>query len=158
MEFTEEEKQKISKLPKIFQMGIEYLKDVMATIIRGDCDESTMLNSMGTLNQNAQGRYSDADLCTYDDAAKAMGFPVTARKQVSQLLFNHGVRPIVIKNRKMGFNRFQVLALRDKLHGEIYLREQKRQATIAKTKAKEKILKKKLEAINSEIENNKATK
>lgn len=91
----------------------------------GDCDESTVVSTMGTLNQNAQGRYSDDDLLNYDKACKILGFSVTNRVGLKRLLDKNGIKQVIIHNTPCGFRRDEIMALRDKINEEVKKRELK---------------------------------
>ena len=72
MELDSESKDKLSKQPFIIRQAASYVLNLLNTLINGGCDESTVVSTMGTLNQNAQGRYSDDDLVNYDNACKIL--------------------------------------------------------------------------------------
>lgn len=123
MELDSESKEKLSKQPFIMSKAVDYLLSVINTIINGDCDESTVVSTMGTLNQNAQGRYSDDDLLNYDNACKILGFSVTNRVGLKRLLDKNGIKQVKIHNMPCGFRRDEILALRDKINEEVRKRE-----------------------------------
>lgn len=125
MELDSESKEKLSKQPFIMRKAVDYLLSVINTIINGGCDESTVVSTMGTLNQNAQGRYSDDDLVNYDNACKILGFSVTNRVGLKRLLDKNGIKQVIIHNMPCGFRRDEIMALRDKLNEEVKKRELK---------------------------------
>lgn len=125
MELDSESKEKLSKQPFIMRKAVDYLLSVINTIINGDCDESTVISTMGTLNQNAQGRYSDDDLLNYDKACKVLGFSVTNRVGLKRLLDKNGIKQVIIHNTPCGFRRDEIMALRDKINEEVKKRELK---------------------------------
>lgn len=125
MELDETSKEKLSKQPFIMRKAVDCLLSVINTIINGDCDESTVVSTMGTLNQNAQGRYSDDDLLNYDKACKILGFSVTNRIGLKRLLDKNGIKQVKIHNMPCGFRRDEIMALRDKLNEKVKKRELK---------------------------------
>lgn len=125
MELDEISKDKLAKQPFIMRKAVDYLMGVINTIINGDCNEEAVLSTMGTLNQNAQGKYSDDDLLTYDKACKILGFSVTNRIGLKRLLDKNGIKQVIIHNQPCGFRRDEIIALRDKIDKEVKERELK---------------------------------
>lgn len=123
MELDSESKDKLAKQPFIIRQAANYVLNLLNTIINGGCDESTVVSTMGTLNQNAQGRYSDNDLVNYDNACKILGFSVTNRIGLKRLLDKNGIKQVKIHNMPCGFRRDEILALRDKVNEEVRKRE-----------------------------------
>lgn len=125
MGLDSESKDKLSKQPFIIRQAANYVLNLLNTLINGGCDESTVVSTMGTLNQNAQGRYSDDDLVNYDNACKILGFSVTNRVGLKRLLDKNGIKQVIIHNMPCGFRRDEIMALRDKLNEEVKKRELK---------------------------------
>lgn len=125
MELDETSKDKLSKQPFIIRQAANYVLNLLNTLINGGCDENTVVSTMGTLNQNAQGRYSDDDLLNYDKACKILGFLVTNRIGLKRLLDKNGIKQVIIHNMPCGFRRDEIMALRDKLNEEVRKRELK---------------------------------
>lgn len=123
MELDSESKDKLAKQPFIIRQAASYVLNLLNTLINGGCDESTVVSTMGTLNQNAQGRYSDNDLVNYDNACKILGFSVTNRIGLKRLLDKNGIKQVKIHNMPCGFRRDEILALRDKINEEVRQRE-----------------------------------
>lgn len=123
MELDSESKDKLAKQPFIIRQAASYVLNLLNTLINGGCDESTVVSTMGTLNQNAQGRYSDNDLVNYDNACKILGFSVTNRIGLERLLDKNGIKQVKIHNMPCGFRRDEILALRDKINEEVRQRE-----------------------------------
>lgn len=118
MKFTEEEKEKINKLPALLRMAFNALVNALKSVINGDCDESTLANVMATVSQNSMGRYSTEDLVNYEQAAKILGISTTNRSKLKLTLDLHGIKQVTIHNQRVGFRRDEVLALKNKLHKE----------------------------------------
>lgn len=123
MELDDTSKDKLSKQPFIMRKAVDYLLGVINTIINGDCDESTVLSTMGTLNQNAQGKFSDNDLVNYDEACKLLGMQVTNRQGLNKLCKKHHIKQQKMNNRCIGFRRDEILALRDQIDINLAIRE-----------------------------------
>lgn len=102
------------------------LVDCIDDIINGKCDEQLIVNTMSTLENNANSRYGKDDLMNYDKAGEALGFGSTNRTGLKKLLDKNGIHEVVINNMKVGFRRDEIMALKDKLDKEIRLRELKR--------------------------------
>lgn len=111
-------REKIDKLPFFMRYVIYKLVDCIDDIINGKCDEQILVNTMSTLENNANGRYSKDDLLNYDKAGEILGFGTTNRIGLKNLLDKN--------NMKVGFRRDEIMALKDKLDKEIRLRELKR--------------------------------
>ena len=118
--------EKIDKLPFFMRYVIYKLVDCIDDIINGKCDEQLIVNTMSTLENNANSRYGKDDLMNYDKAGEALGFGTTNRTGLKKLLDKNGIHEVVINNMKVGFRRDEVMALKDKLDKEIRLRELKR--------------------------------
>lgn len=118
MKFTEEEQEKINKLPVLLKMAFSTLVNALKSVINGDCDESTLANVMTTVSQNSMGRYSTEDLVNYEQAAKILGISTTNRSKLKLTLDLHGIKQVTIHNQRVGFRRDEVLALKNKLYKE----------------------------------------
>lgn len=123
MELDSESKDKLAKQPFIIRQAANYVLNILNTLINGGCDEDKITSTMGTLSQNAQGRYSDDDLVNYDNACKILGFSVTNRVGLKRLLDKNGIKQVVINNMKCGFVRSDIMAIRDKLNEDIRKKE-----------------------------------
>lgn len=125
MELDSESKNKLAKQPFIIRQAADYILNLLNTLINGGCDEGTITSTMGTLAQNAQGKYSDDDLLNYDKACKVLGFSVTNRIGLKRLLDKNGIKQVKIHNMPCGFRRDEILALRDKINEDVKKRELK---------------------------------
>ena len=118
--------EKIDKLPFFMRYVIYKLVDCIDDIINGKCDEQILVNTMSTLENNANGRYSKEDLLNYDKAGEILGFGTTNRIGLKNLLDKNNIHEVVINNMKVGFRRDEIMLLKDKLNDEIRKRELKR--------------------------------
>lgn len=116
MNFTEEEQNKLDRLPLVFKLTINTLLDAVRRILDGDCDESAITDTMATLNNNSQGRYADEDLVNYEEAAKILGISTTNRMKLKLLLDMNNIQQVTLHNQKVGFKRTEIMALRSKLY------------------------------------------
>ena len=116
MNFTEEEQNKLDRLPLVFKLAINTLLDAVRRILDGDCDESAITDTMATLNNNSQGRYADEDLVNYEEAAKILGISTTNRMKLKLLLDMNNIQQVTLHNQKVGFKRTEIMALRSKLY------------------------------------------
>ena len=116
MNFTEEEQNKLDRLPLVFKLAIKTLLDAVRRILDGDCDESAITDTMATLNNNSQGRYADEDLVNYEEAAKILGISATNRMKLKLLLDMNNIQQVTLHNQKVGFKRTEIMALRSKLY------------------------------------------
>ena len=116
MNFTEEEQNKLDRLPLVFKLAINTLLDAVRHILDGDCDESAITDTMATLNNNSQGRYADEDLVNYEEAAKILGISTTNRMKLKLLLDMNNIQQVTLHNQKVGFKRTEIMALRSKLY------------------------------------------
>lgn len=118
--------EKIDKLPFFMRYVIYKLVDCIDDIINGKCDEQLLVNTMSTIENNSNGRYSKDDLLNYDKAGEALGFGTTNRTGLKKPLDKNGIHEVVINNMKVGFRRDEIIALKDKLDEDIRNRELKR--------------------------------
>lgn len=116
MNFTEEEQNKLDRLPLVFKLAINTLLDAVRRILDGDCNESAITDTMATLNNNSQGRYADEDLVNYEEAAKILGISATNRMKLKLLLDMNNIQQVTLHNQKVGFKRTEIMALRSKLY------------------------------------------
>lgn len=123
---TSSAQEKIDKLPFFMRYVIHRLVDCIDDIINGKCDEQLIVNTMSTLENNANGRYGKDDLLNYDQAGEILGFGCTNRVGLKRLLDKNNIHEVVINNMKVGFRKDEVMALKDKLNDEIRKRERKR--------------------------------
>ena len=127
MNFTEEEQNKLNRLPLVFKLAINTLLDAVRRILDGDCNESAITDTMATLNNNSQGRYADEDLVNYEEAAKILGISATNRMKLKMLLDMNNIQQVTLHNQKVGFKRTEIMALRSKLYDK---RKKKTQKTL----------------------------
>lgn len=128
--------EKIDKLPFFMRYVIYKLVDCIDDIINGKCDEQLIVNTMSTLENNANSRYGKDDLMNYDKAGEALGFGTTNRTGLKKLLDKNGIHEVVINNMKVGFRRDEIMLLKDKLNDEIRKRELKRKRKEQKNSTK----------------------
>lgn len=125
MNLDKETKDKIDKLPIILKTTVNYLLDAIDNIVNGKCDEDTLTSTIGTLNENSKRRYADEDLMNYDEAGKSLGFGCTNRNALKRLLDKNGIKQVIINNKKCGFKRSDIYALKDKIKNDKYNKKNK---------------------------------
>lgn len=108
-------REKVSKLPAFMQYAVGLLTNAIGNIIDGNCDEDVILKAVNTVNDNSNGRYKDDELLNYDKAGIMLGFGTTNRVGLKRLLDKHGIKGVVINNRKCGFPKIEILNLKDKI-------------------------------------------
>ena len=84
--------EKIDKLPFFMRYVIYKLVDCIDDIINGKCDEQLIVNTMSTLENNANSRYGKDDLMNYDKAGEALGFGSTNRIGLKRLLDKNNIK------------------------------------------------------------------
>lgn len=126
IKLTEEGKEKLETLPFALKYIVKYMIDGINRIFCGDCNEEEVLSSVGTLQQNAEGRIGKDDVVNYDKAGEILGFGTTNRVGLKKLLDKNGIHEIIINNQKVGFLRSEILALKDKCNKDIAKREKAR--------------------------------
>lgn len=119
MELNNEEKERYDNLSPVMKSAVTYMMDAIKAVIYGKCDEDVMINTMGTLNQNAQGRYNDEDLLNYDKAGKELGFGTTNRVGLKRFLDKNKIKQVLINNIRCGFSKAQINLLKDKYSEDI---------------------------------------
>lgn len=114
--------EKIEKLPFFMRYVIYKLVECIDDIINGKCDEETLVSTLSTINNNANGRYGKEDLMYYDEAGKTLGFGATNRIGLKRLLDRNGIKEVKIGSLKVGFKRSEIMLLRDKIQSGIIKR------------------------------------
>lgn len=118
MKIDEETMAKIDNLPTSLKYIAKYLLETIDRIVNGECNESDVVSTMATLEENAKGRYHNEDLMNYDKAGNALGFGTTNRNGLKQFLDMNGVKQVKINNMSCGFRRSEIMALAAKLEAE----------------------------------------
>lgn len=126
MKIDDETKEKIEKLPISLRYIAKYLLDTFNKVVNGECNESEVLSTMATLEENHNGRYHNEDLMNYDKAGIALGFGTTNRNGLKQFLDLNGVKQVKINNMCCGFKRSEIMALAARLEAERKEKELKR--------------------------------
>lgn len=142
MEIDNTTKDRIDKLPLVLRTATHYLLDCVERIINGDCNEDEVTSTMGTLNQNAMGRYGKNDLMNYDKAGNVLGFGCTNRVGLKRLLDRHNIKQVVINNIKCGFKKTEIMALADKVSEDVRKRELRERRKLEKKMQKERLKRK----------------
>lgn len=118
MTFSDEEQKRIDRLPIILRSAVRYMSDAIHNIIYGNCDEEALTDAMATVNSNTTGRYSDADLLTYDTACKLLRIPTTNRAKLRKLCDRYGIKQVQIHNHKVGFMRSDILKIKSRMENK----------------------------------------
>lgn len=118
--------ERIDKLPPVFRYVIGVLVDCIDNIVNGKCDEDTMVSAMGTLQNNASGKFSKDDLLTYDEAGVLLGFGKTNRVGLKRLLDKNGIKQVVFGNAKVGFRRSEIITLKARIENERLIANERR--------------------------------
>lgn len=126
MKIDEETKEKIEKLPTALKYIAKYMIDAVDKVINGECNESELLSTMATLEENHNGRYHNEDLMNYDKAGNALGYGTTNRNEMKLFLDMNGVKQVKINNRPCGFKRSEIMTLAARLSAERKAKELKR--------------------------------
>lgn len=138
MKLDEETKEKIERLPFALKYITNYLLQAIDDLINGKCEEDKVANLAGSLKLNSEGKYSNEDLANYDEAGKMLGFGTTNRAGLKKLLDQNGIKQVKIKNNYCGFDRGEILALKDRKMREVQMRELKAKQKAYREKLKEK--------------------
>lgn len=117
MELTNEEKERVSKLPPLFRIVLDTLMRWIRQLIYGECDEGTITNMAGKINASTQGYVHEDNQVTVDEAMRILGFGQN-RVGCINLLRKHGIVNETINNNHIGYNRDKVIALKNKLRKE----------------------------------------
>ena len=111
---TPKVKNKIDKLPYIFKVASYNLVNALDNILNGECDEGEIASVLTTMVNNTSQSYSKEDLVNYDKAGDILG--IRNRANLQSTLKEHNIEQVVMNNRKVGFPRNKVIALRDELY------------------------------------------
>lgn len=112
---TQETKDKIDKLPLPLRVASNMLLDCLENIIDGKCNPDEVVNTIGTLEQNAKGKYSNEDLMNYDKACDALGYTRTNRVGLKRVLDKHDIKQVTMNGHRVGFPKSKIEALIAKL-------------------------------------------
>ena len=108
---TQETQDKIDKLPLPLKMASNMLLNALESLIGGKCDTTEVLHTVSSINEHAQGKYSDNELVNYDEACDILGYTRTNRIGMKRELDKNGIKQVVINNQRVGFPRHKVEAL-----------------------------------------------
>ena len=108
---TQETQDKIDKLPLPLKVASNMLLDCLESLISGKCDVDEVLHTVSSVNEHAQGKYSDEELVNYDYACDILGYTRTNRIGLQRILNKHGIKQVVMNNQRVGFPRHKVEAL-----------------------------------------------
>jgi hypothetical protein len=111
---TPKVKDKIDKLPYLFKVASYNLVNALDNILNGECDEGEIASVLTTMVNNTSQSYSKEDLVNYDKAGDILG--IRNRANLQSVLKEHNIEQVVMNNRKVGFPRNKVIALRDELY------------------------------------------
>lgn len=117
MELTNEERERVSKLPSLFIIVLDTLMRWVRQLIYGECDEDTITNMAGKINASTQGYVHEDNQVTVDEAMRILGFGQN-RVGCINLLRKHGIVNETINNNHIGYNRDKIIALKNKLRKE----------------------------------------
>lgn len=108
---TQETQDKIDKLPLPLKVASNMLLDCLENLVGGKCDAEEVVRTVGSINEHAQGKYSDEELVNYDEACDILGYTRTNRIGMKRELDKNGIKQVVINNQRVGFPRHKVEAL-----------------------------------------------
>lgn len=108
---TQETQDKIDKLPLSLRIASNMLLDCLESLIGGKCDADEVLHTVSSVNEHAQGKYSDKELVNYDKACDILGYTRTNRIGLKRILDKNGIKQVIMNNQHVGFPRHKVEAL-----------------------------------------------
>lgn len=108
---TKETQEKIDKLPLPLRMACDMLLGALYKLINNECSTEEVLHTVSSVNEHAQGKYSDDELVNYDDACKILGYTITNRVGLKRELDRHNIRQVIMNGHRVGFPKHEVEAL-----------------------------------------------
>ena len=108
---TQETQDKIDKLPLPLKVASNMLLDCLENLVGGKCDTEEVVRTVGSINEHAQGKYSDDELVNYDEACDILGYTRTNRIGMKRELDKNGIKQVIMNNHSVGFPRHKVEAL-----------------------------------------------
>lgn len=126
MIFSEEEQRIIANLPPVLRTALKCMVSAINNIINGECDETKLIDTMATLNNNSSRKYGDGDLISYDTACKIMRIPITNRNKLRKLCNRYDIKQVVLNNHKVGFLKSDIQSLKVKLNKRVNNEEENR--------------------------------
>lgn len=108
---TQETQDKIDKLPLPLRMASNMLLGALENLVGGKCDTEEVVRTVSSMNEHAQGKYSDEELVNYDEACDILGYTRTNRIGLQRVLNKHGIKQVIMNNHRVGFPRHKIEAL-----------------------------------------------
>lgn len=92
------------ELSMIKRIAIDLLESIKAKIINNECSDEDIADVMTKFHPSSnKDYYNPKDYCTYDEACKELGIPVTSRVKLRKLCDDYKIECVYIKNRPLGF-------------------------------------------------------
>lgn len=116
-----------NEMSMIRKTALELLDFVKAKIVNNECSDDDITDAMAKFHPSVnKDYYNPKDYCTYDEACKELGIPVTSRVKLRKLCDDYGIECVYIKNRPLGFPKKDIKRLAEVLKEEQIKKQAKR--------------------------------
>lgn len=105
-------KDELSKLSPIKRWLFETLFEKIWAIFSEDCNETEIASAINSLEKVNTEYIRPTDVMNYDESMRVLNF------SNNRVGFKRGIEQVIFKNRKIGYRKSEILALKSELEAE----------------------------------------
>lgn len=110
-------KEELSKLSPIKRWLFETLFDKIWAIFSDECSETEISSAINSLDKVNSEYVRPTDVLNYDESMRMLNFS-NNRVGFKRLMDAKGIEQVIFKNRKIGYRKSEILALKAELEAE----------------------------------------
>lgn len=110
-------KEELSKLSPIKRWLFETLFDKIWAIFSDECSETEISSAINSLEKVNTEYIRPTDVMNYDESMRVLNFS-NNRVGFKRLMDDKGIEQVIFKNRKIGYRKSDILALKAELEAE----------------------------------------
>lgn len=110
-------KEELSKLSPIKRWLFEILFDKIWSIFSDECSDTEISSAINSLDKVNSEYVRPADVLNYDESMHIFNFS-NNRVGFKRLMDSKGIKQVIFKNRKIGYRKSELLALKAELEAE----------------------------------------
>jgi hypothetical protein len=110
-------KDELSKLSPIKRWLFETLFEKIWAIFSEDCNETEIASAINSLEKVNTEYIRPTDVMNYDESMRVLNFS-NNRVGFKRLMDAKGIEQVIFKNRKIGYRKSEILALKSELEAE----------------------------------------
>nr|DAY68948.1 MAG TPA: hypothetical protein [Caudoviricetes sp.] len=110
-------KEELSKLSPIKRWLFETLFDKIWAIFSDECSETEISSAINSLEKVNSEYVRPTDVLNYDESMRVLNFS-NNRVGFKRLMDAKGIEQVIFKNRKIGYRKSEILALKSELEAE----------------------------------------